>query len=195
MGTSKHVVDRRDLDGTWDYTTLPASIVLGEGCFLESKKSFKRYFATADPGLVIGNDVRVYGGTGFGIEPSGMMTVGDRCILVGADFMCAERISIGSDVFISYGVTISDADFHPVDPVERRADAIANAPGRDRAARRPYPSAPIVIEDGVRVGIGAMILKGVSIGTGATVGPGAVVTRDVPADATVIGNPARPEVR
>jgi maltose O-acetyltransferase len=44
----------------------------------------------------------------------------------------------------------------------------------------------------VWIGIGAIILKGVRIGRNARVGAGAVVTRDVPPDATFVGNPARP---
>jgi acetyltransferase-like isoleucine patch superfamily enzyme len=49
----------------------------------------------------------------------------------------------------------------------------------------------VIIEDDVWIGIGAIILKGTRIGRGARVGAGAVVTRDVPAGATVAGNPAQ----
>jgi acetyltransferase-like isoleucine patch superfamily enzyme len=47
------------------------------------------------------------------------------------------------------------------------------------------------VEKGASVGAGATILPGVKIGANALVGAGAVVTKDVPAGATVIGNPAR----
>jgi acyl-[acyl carrier protein]--UDP-N-acetylglucosamine O-acyltransferase len=47
------------------------------------------------------------------------------------------------------------------------------------------------VHDGVRVGLGAVVLPYRKVGRGATVGAGAVVTRDVPAHATVVGNPAR----
>lgn len=50
----------------------------------------------------------------------------------------------------------------------------------------------VKIGDGVYVGAGALLKPGVSIGDGAVVGMGAVVVRDVPASATVVGNPARP---
>jgi maltose O-acetyltransferase len=48
-----------------------------------------------------------------------------------------------------------------------------------------------IVEDEVSIGAGAVILPGITIQTGATVGAGAVVTKDVPAGATVKGNPAQ----
>jgi maltose O-acetyltransferase len=51
-------------------------------------------------------------------------------------------------------------------------------------------SAPVVIEDEVWIGYNATILKGVHIGKGAMIAPGAVVVRDVPAGTLVAGNPA-----
>ena len=47
------------------------------------------------------------------------------------------------------------------------------------------------IEDGVRIGGGAVILPGVTIGRNAVIGAGAVVTKDIPANAVAVGNPAR----
>src|SRR6185436_13530444 len=109
--------------------------------------------------------------------------------LVGSIFMCAERITVGRRVIISYNVTIADSDFHPIDPEERKRDAVANAPFGDRSQRPVYATSPVVIEDDVWVGIGAIILKGVRIGRGARIGAGAVVTSNVPTGATVVGNP------
>ena len=50
---------------------------------------------------------------------------------------------------------------------------------------------PVVIEDGAWVGGGAILLPGVRVGRNAVVGAGAVVARDVPANAVVAGNPAK----
>ena len=78
-----------------------------------------------------------------------------------------------------------------LDAMSRRRDAMASAPGGDRSGRPAYESRPVTIEDDVWIGIGAIILKGTRIGRGARIGAGSVVTHDVPAGATVAGNPAR----
>ncbi|MGI8603233.1 MAG: acyltransferase [Verrucomicrobiales bacterium] len=179
------------ITGGWDYSTLARNVIVGKGCFLERKESFKRFRSRRQPGLVLGRDVKVYTWTEFNIEPEGCLEVGDDSVLVGAVFMCAQQIAIGKRVIVSYNTTIADSDFHPRDPELRRQDAIANAPKGDRDFRPYVASAPVEIEDDVWIGIGAIILKGVHVGAGARIGAGAVVTSNVPAGATVAGNPAR----
>lgn len=184
-------MDFGEITGAWDYSTLPANVRIGSGCFLERKDSFKRYRSVREPGLVLGNGVRVYTWTQFNIDPDGMVEIGDQTVLAGAVFMCAERIAIGKRVVVSYHVTIADSDFHPLNLEARRRDAIANAPGGDLSQRPALKCAPVQIDDDVWIGIGAIILKGVHIGSGAKIAAGSVVTRDVPAGAKVAGNPAR----
>ena len=50
---------------------------------------------------------------------------------------------------------------------------------------------PVKIEDGAWIGGGAIILPGVTIGRNAVIGAGAVVTKDIPANAVAVGSPAR----
>jgi acetyltransferase-like isoleucine patch superfamily enzyme len=180
-----------EITGEWDYGSLPKNVVLGPGCFLERRASFQRYRSEQPIGLSLGDNIAVYTWTEFNIDPGGQVTVDDDTVLIGAIFMCAERITIGRRVVISYHVTIADSDFHSLDVESRRRDAIANAPGGDLSKRPPVESRPVVIEDDAWIGIGAIILKGVHIGKGARVAAGSVVTRDVPPGATVAGNPAR----
>jgi len=87
------------------------------------------------------------------------------------------EVSIGEGTQIGPGVQILTAD-HPRDAAER---ATGVEWGR-----------PVRIGRNVWIGGGAIILPGVTIGDDAIVGAGSVVTRDVPAGATVVGNPARP---
>ncbi|WP_454685277.1 sugar O-acetyltransferase [Ancylobacter moscoviensis] len=86
------------------------------------------------------------------------------------------RVTIGDGTEIGPGVHIYTAD-HPRDPEVRRSGLEY---GR-----------PVHIGRNVWIGGKAIILPGVTIGDDALVGAGAVVTRDVPAGATVVGNPAR----
>ncbi len=183
-----HLLD--DLTGGWDYATLPANVRVGAGCYLERRDAFGRFRSRRTPGLILGDRVRVLTWTTFNIEPDGFVSLGDDTLLVGAVFMAAGSITVGARCVLSYNVTVADSDFHPLDVEARRRDAMANAPFGDRAQRPPMVSRPVVIEDDVWVGIGAIILKGVRIGRGATVAPGAVVTRDVAPGDLAAGNPA-----
>jgi maltose O-acetyltransferase len=88
---------------------------------------------------------------------------------------CAEII-IGDDFQCGPGVQLLTPE-HPLDAVERKA-------GRESAR-------PIRIGNDVWLGGGAIVLAGVTIGDRAIVGAGAVVTKDVPTDVVVAGNPAR----
>lgn len=181
-----------EITGNWDYAAAPPNVRIGQGCWLERKASFARFHSTRLPGLVLGERVRVYTWTEFNVEPEGLLEVGDDSTLVGAVFMCAHHIVIGRRVVVSYNVTIADSDYHPLDPVLRKLDAIANRPGADKAARPRTQSRPVRIGDDAWIGIGAIVLKGVTIGAGARVAAGAVVTHDVAAGGCVAGNPARP---
>jgi acetyltransferase-like isoleucine patch superfamily enzyme len=164
---------------------------LGRDVWIERPECFERCRSTREPAVVLADGVRVFGWTVFNLEPAAQVVVGARSTLVGAVLMVAERVEIGSDVVISYGVTIADSDFHPTDPDARRQDAEASAPFADAGRpRAPLQARPVTIGDGAWIGIGAIVLKGVRIGAGARVGAGAVVTHDVAAGASVEGNPA-----
>lgn len=85
-------------------------------------------------------------------------------------------IEIGDDTQIAPAVQIYTAD-HPLDPAARRS-------GLERAR-------PVRVGRNVWIGGGAILLPGITVGDDAVIGAGAVVNRDVPAGAVVVGNPAR----
>ncbi|GAA5233328.1 sugar O-acetyltransferase [Verticiella sediminum] len=109
------------------------------------------------------------------------ITLGDGVFL---NFNCVildvVEVVIGSKTQIAPGVQILAAD-HPRDAAQRASGLEFGRPVR--------------IGSNVWIGAGALILPGVSIGDDALVGAGSVVTRDVPAGATVMGNPARVDGR
>jgi acetyltransferase-like isoleucine patch superfamily enzyme len=94
------------------------------------------------------------------------------CVLVSYD-----RINIGDHCLIGERVSIRDAD-HGMEPGELMR-------------LQEHTAAPITIGDDVWIGCGAVILKGVNIGSGAVVAANSVVTKNVPAMAVVAGLPAR----
>lgn len=87
---------------------------------------------------------------------------------------CAE-IRIGDNFQAGPGVQLLTPE-HPLDAVARRGEETAR---------------PIVIGDDVWIGGGAIVLAGVTIGDRSVIGAGSVVTKDVPSDVVVVGNPAK----
>jgi len=170
--------------------TWPPNITVGNGTIIAGIAPFRRFYSTRDPGLSIGCDCSMMG-TQFSIGTAGSVTIGDYCHFTHAVLLCEESVKIGNHVVIGWNVTISDADFHSLAPDERIVDAVALSPGGDVRDRPHFAKKPIVIEDEVWIGPSATILKGVHIHRGAWIEPGSVVSKDVPADARVFGNPAR----
>jgi acetyltransferase-like isoleucine patch superfamily enzyme len=183
-------MDIGEIIGSWDYSTLPDNILMGNDCFLERRDSFSRFRSKRRPGLLLGERVQVLTWTTFNVEPAGAVTIGDDTLLVGSTFMCAELIQIGARCVVSYNVTIADCDFHPIEVEARRRDAIANSPMGDRSDRPPLLTRPVIIGNDVRIGTGAIILKGAHIGDRATVAPGTVLACAVPPNSLAVGNPA-----
>jgi acetyltransferase-like isoleucine patch superfamily enzyme len=94
--------------------------------------------------------------------------MGDN-VLIHCNVYVAQFTTIEDDVFLAPGVTVAN-DRHPI---------------CRKCMRGP------TIKRGARIGVNATLLPEVIIGEGALVGAGAVVTRDVPAGAVAVGNPAR----
>jgi len=147
---------------------------------------------TKEPHAVrLGDHVSVYAGCSFALGVNGSAVVGDFTLLNGALVMADERIEIGSHCLISWNVGIADSDFHPLEPAQRLIDAQAVAPFyKDRPPRPKLETRPVKISDNVWIGMNAIILKGVTIGENSVVAAGAVVTKSVPANCVVAGNPA-----
>lgn len=98
--------------------------------------------------------------------------IGDR-VTVKNGVQLWNGVTVEDDVFIGPNVTFTN-DRHP------------------RSKNKNFVLELTVLKKGCSIGGGAVLLPGVTIGEGATVGAGAVVTHDVPAHTTVVGNPARP---
>ena len=179
------------MNSAWTDGTIPPNVVVGEGTVITGPDAFKRFRTKKDPGLVIGANSTM-DLTHFSFQPDGEVVIGDWCVFASVVLMCEERITIGDHVAIGWNSYVMDSDFHPMEPLQRLADAFACSQlGINAGLERPgIPTKPVVIEDDVWIGPGCMIFKGVRIGAGAFVDPGSVVTNDVPSRSRVAGNPA-----
>lgn len=107
------------------------------------------------------------------------VAIGENCKISSHTFIC-EGVQIGNHVFVGHNVSFIN------DKYPRAANTDGSLQTDD-----DWQVIETVVEDQASIGTSATILCGVTIGKGATVGAGAVVTKDVPAGATVVGNPAR----
>jgi len=170
--------------------SLPSNMLVGRGTVVTGEHSFKRWKGRRPVAVRLGNDCTMEGVT-FALGESGELVIGDGCYFAGAVLLCDQRIEIGQHVCIGWNVTIADSDFHPLEPALRLEDAVACSPAGKGLKRPPVLMKPVIIEDYAWIGPSATILKGVRLGMGCVVEPGAVVTHDVPARARVLGNPAQ----
>jgi acetyltransferase-like isoleucine patch superfamily enzyme len=182
--------DRR-VEGDWWTEPIPSNVIFGEGFYCESAQIFRHLKSKAPRALVLGDHVSCYAGCSFSIGAKGRCTVGNFTLMNGALVMAEECIQIGSHCLISWNVGIADSDFHPLEPAQRVIDAHALAPFfKDRPPRPELRTVPVIISDNVWIGMNAVILKGVTIGENSVVAAGAVVTKSVPPNVVVAGNPA-----
>jgi len=144
------------------------------------------------PDVKLGRDVRIYGfvnlyGCEIGdesrigafVEIQKGAKIGPRCKISSHTFIC-EGVTIEAEVFVGHGVNF----------INDRYPSATNATGRLKTDA-DWDCENTLIKRGASIGSGATLLGGITVGENAVVGAGAVVTKDVPANAIVVGNPAR----
>lgn len=166
------------------------------GPFLEVKNGAILKNESGNPSRInIGHHCSIYGL--LACKTGGLIQIGNySSIQDGVSIQCLQQVTIGSFTAIAGGTVITDNNTHPTGIEDWIAHRIRISPGGPG-----YPglgngwelseSAPVSIGDGVWVGTGSAILKGVSIGDGAIIARGSVVTKDVEPYTIVAGNPAR----
>jgi acetyltransferase-like isoleucine patch superfamily enzyme len=106
--------------------------------------------------------------------------------------MIGKHCKISSHTFICEGVHIKDNVFvgHNVSFINDKYPRSVNEDG-SMQTDADWHVVETIVEEGASIGTSATILCGIMIGKGAIVGAGSVITKDVPAGALVVGNPAR----
>lgn len=126
-------------------------------------------------GCEIGDETKI----GAFVEIQKNATVGKRCKISSHSFIC-EGVTIHDYVFVGHGVVFIN-DSYPR----------ATTANGELQTEADWKVEPTHVRQGASIGSGATILSNVTIGENAIVGAGSVVTKDVPANAIVVGNPAR----
>ena len=126
-------------------------------------------------GCEVGDETKI----GAFVEIQKNAKVGKRCKISSHTFIC-EGVTIEDNVFIGHGVTFIN-DSYPR----------ATTSGGGLQTEADWKVEQTVVKKGASIGSGATILSNVRIGENAIVGAGSVVTKDVPPNTIVVGNPAK----
>jgi acetyltransferase-like isoleucine patch superfamily enzyme len=126
-------------------------------------------------GCTVGDDTKI----GAFVEIQKNASVGNNCKISSHTFIC-EGVMIEDAVFVGHGVTFIN-DSYPR----------ATAEGGQLQTEADWKVEKTVVKKGATIGSGCTILANVTIGEKSIVGAGSVVTKDVPANAIVAGNPAK----
>ncbi len=126
-------------------------------------------------GCEVGDNTRI----GTFVEIQKNAKVGKKCKVSSHTFIC-EGVIIEDNVFVGHGVTFINDSYPRAITVEGELQT-----------EEDWKVEPTVVKQGASIGSGATILSNVTIGENAIIGAGSVVTRDVPANTIVAGNPAK----
>jgi acetyltransferase-like isoleucine patch superfamily enzyme len=150
-----------------EFCSIAADVKLGEGVKLS--KFINLY------GCEIGDNTKI----GAFVEIQKNATVGKNCKVSSHSFIC-EGVTIEDNVFIGHGVTFINDSY----PRATTADGQLQSEKDWRVERT-------LVKKGASIGSGTTVLSNLTIGENAIVGAGSVITKDVPANAIVVGNPAQ----
>jgi len=138
-------------------------------------KNVKIFAFTNLYGCEVGDETKI----GTFVEVQKNARIGKRCKISSHTFIC-EGVTIEDEVFLGHNVTFIN-DLYPR----------ATAAGGQLQTEADWECRPTLVKRGASIGSSATLLCGITIGENAIVGAGSVVTKDVPANSVVAGNPAR----
>lgn len=163
--------------------------LIGEGQKFNTHSKIRLLDSAKSDQIVINRNVDMY--ATINVANKGTVYLGEYSkIGVGSKILCVNKVYIGAYTAIANDVSIVDNNNHPVNP-EYRKKMRLTPHGSDMRKWKHSISSPIIIGENVWIGTNVRICKGVSIGNNSVIAAASVVTKDVPENTIVAGNPAK----
>jgi acetyltransferase-like isoleucine patch superfamily enzyme len=138
-------------------------------------KNVRIYGFTNLYGCEIGDEVKI----GTFVEIQKGAKIGNRCKISSHTFIC-EGVTLEEGVFVGHGVVFTNDLFPRATNLEGQLQTDSD-----------WKCIPTLVKRGASIGSGAVLLCGITVGENAMIGAGSVVTKDVPPNTIVAGNPAK----
>ena len=179
------------IENDWHPGPLPRNIELGEMSYPDTAYSFTTFFSKKPVGLKLGYASGNYGHSSFTTGENGEIEIGKFVVLQGTNIVSNLSVTIKDHCMVSWGSVITDSWFTKEISQEQRRAMLVKAAHSDNRHIEFIDPKPVIIEENVWVGFGAIILSGVTIGRGAVIGCKTIVCEDIPPYAVVVGSPSR----
>lgn len=185
MGLKKHLISTINIMASLYLKNRGLSISIGQ----ESHAFLWKIRLNGNAAFKLGNQSLITTNIVFE-RPNAVVSIGNRTFIGGKGvFSASDSITVGDDVLIAWGCTITDHDSHNLSFAKRSSDVVNYIAGHKDWTN--VSMAAVHVRDKVWIGFNCSVLKGVTIGEGAVVAANSNVTKDVPPWTLVAGNPAR----
>ena len=168
---------------------LKKKMTFGKDCIFQRRSAVSLLRGSTKENIILGNRVimegylvSAYNGK---IQMDDYSKIGEN-----SKILCVNKVIIGKYSAIAENVTICDNNNHPVNPLDRLIMR-KTLPGSKERSWICSDNAPIIIGENCWIGANSRICKGVTIGDGCVVAANSVVTKSVPDNCIVAGNPAK----
>jgi len=179
------------LKSDWYPKAIPSNFIAEDQVYLDTTYSFACFHSEEKVGFKIGFGSGNYLHSHFLAGKQGKIIIGKYSILESTNFLANSEITVGDHCMFSWGSYVTDTwiSGNLIDSASRK-EILKKIAVSEKRIFDLGQSTPVIIEDNVWVGFGAVIMPGVTLGRGCVVGCKTIIHENVPPYAVVVGDPS-----